>query len=250
MTDLRPGIDVFAYSNVALPHLTHVLNYNLKIIEQLVEQLVRDIQSGRSLFVFGSGHSALLPLELYHRAGGPSFLIPIVADHLLPSAGPSLVRLMERIEGSAIPLLNRVQPQKGEMIWIVSQSGINAAGIELAIEAKARHLHTVAFTSLAHSNTVASRHKSKKKLYEVCDLTVDLGGVVGDAAIKVSPLVSAGPLSTLGGIFLAHSILSAAIIELERKGVRCAYTSVNTPEGELRNEELEELAKVRDPLLR
>jgi uncharacterized phosphosugar-binding protein len=243
-------LNVKSYSTVALPHLQAILEMNTSVIGRLVEQIVEDVQKKRSLFVFGSGHSAILPLELYHRAGGASFVIPLIADYLLPSAGPPVVRVFERTPGSANFLLNRAQPEAGEMIWIASQSGINGAVVDLALEARKRKMRTVAFTSVTHSSAVESRHPSKKRLYEVCDEVVDWGGHVGDAAIQATADVSTGPLSSLSGIFLAHSILSTAVIQLERKGIRCVYTSVNTPAGEARNRKLEEAAQVRDPLLR
>jgi uncharacterized phosphosugar-binding protein len=138
------------------------------------------------------------------------------------------------------------------MIWINSQSGINAAIVELALESRRRGLKTVAFTSLAHSQSGKSRHASGKRLFEVADHVVDLGGVIGDALVPVDGAprqVSVGPFSTVSAVFLAHVILSEATSELERRGIACVYTSVNTPDGEVRNRELELQAAVRDPRL-
>lgn len=243
-------LSVKTYAGVAIPHLQHILYQNLEVLDRIANQLVRDVIANRSLFVFGCGHAGLLPLEIYHRAGGPSFVIPLVPDCLLPSAGPSVVRLLERTEGCAQVFLDRAEPRPKEMIWLFSQSGINAAIVDFALEAKRRRLRTVAFTSTAHSSAIPSRHSSKKKLFEICDEVVDLGGVVGDAAVKINSKISMGPLSTLSGIFLAHSILGMVLGSLENKGIRCTYTSVNTTQGELRNRNLEMRAKIRDPLLR
>lgn len=243
-------LDFNAYARVALPHLQSIVAQNEPAMSRIAERLMGDVPAGRSLFVFGSGHSSLLPLELYHRAGGPSFVVPIVADYLLPTAGPSVVRMFERLPGSALPLLDRSEIKAGEMVWVMSQSGINAAGVELALQAKARGIFTVAFTGVPHSQSVDSRHASREKLFEVCDEIMDLGGVVGDAAVQVTSEIAVGPLSTLTAIFLAHSLLSSVIGALEKQGIRCAYTSVNTPMGESRNSALEQQASLRDPLLR
>jgi uncharacterized phosphosugar-binding protein len=239
-----------SYSEIALPHLETILGKNLEVLERLRAQLVSDVVAKKSLFIFGSGHSAILPLELYHRAGGPSFVIPLVADFLLPTAGPPVVRLLERTPGSAQFLLDRAQVREGEMIWLVSQSGINSAVVDLALESNRRKLRTVAFTSRAHSQAVAPRHPSGKKLFEVCSEVVDWGGSLGDSALKVSETISVGPLSTLSGVFLAHSLLAAVIADLSQLGKFCSYTSVNTPLGEERNQSLEAEAKLRDYLLR
>lgn len=246
----KKNLGILEYAETALPHLQSILNANQKVLEKLAAVLVSDVKKGRSLFVFGSGHSAIFPMELYHRAGGPSFVIPMVIDALLPLSGPKVVRLFERSSGSAQILLDHFEPRKGEMLWLVSQSGINSVSVELALLAKARGLQTVAFTSRTHSDGVPSRHPSGKKLYQICDAVVDLGGRKGDAAIDVDAGAAVGPLSTLSGIFLAHSLLSVAMARLEAEGVRCSYTSVNTPEGEKRNAELERNAAIRDPRLR
>lgn len=243
-------IDVKGYSSLAIPHLEKCIDSNEGVMKKIVDRLVKDVQQGKSLFAFGSGHSALFPMELYHRAGGCSFLIPIVADYLLPSAGPPVVRVLERTPAVANALLVRAQPQKDEMIWIMSQSGVNSAVVDFALEAKKLGLYTVAFTSKNHSSAVQSRHASGKRLFEVCDETVDLGGVRGDAVVEIKKDLFAGPLSLLSSTLLGHSILVAACAELESKGVSCTYTSVNTPEGESRNRQIELKAAQRDPLLR
>jgi len=249
MSAISPG-DVLAYSRAALPHLERTVAANTAVMARLATKLATDVRAGRQLLVFGSGHSSMFPMEIYHRAGGPSFMLPVVADYLMPTAGPPVVRVLERTAGVATVALKRVEPKPGEMLWLCSQSGINGAIVDLALEAKKLGLYTVAFTSREHSASVASRHPGGKRLFEVCDETVDLGGVRGDAVVEVADGVRAGPLSTLGSVLLAHSILVAVMADLEQSGHRCVYTSVNTPEGESRNRALEDAAAKRDFLLR
>lgn len=247
---MSKNITVKSYSETAIPHLSRIVEKNAAKMEKLVERLVADVKAGKSLFAFGSGHAAIFTMELYHRAGGCSFLVPIFADYLLPTAGPPVVRVLERTSAAANMMLARAQTKPGEMIWISSQSGINAAVVDFALEAKKLGLYTVAFTSIEHSSQVASRHTSGKRLYEVCDETIDTGGFRGDACLEIADGVRAGPLSSLGSILLGHSILTAACSKLEEAGVNCTYTSVNTPEGESRNKAIEAKAMERDPLLR
>lgn len=238
------------FFEILSPQLSQSLERNLPTLEKLKELTVKNVQSGKSVFVFGSGHSGLWALELYHRAGGASFVVPVVADWLLPSAGPPVIRVLERTQGLSPILLKRADARRGEMIWISSQSGINAASVDMAMEAKSMGLHVVAFTSVIHSQSVSSRHSSKKRLFEVADDVVDLGGFVGDASVPIRDDLKAGALSNLTAVFLAQSILVPACAELESLGIPCVYTSVNTPEGEIRNRSIEQTAQVRDRLLR
>ena len=238
------------YPRIAIENLERALAANQTILERLADDLATSVRAGNVLYVFGSGHSGIFAMELYHRAGGASFVIPLVADYLLPTAGPPVVRALERTPKIANVLLKRAAPKAGDWLFIASQSGVNAGGIDFALEARAMGLRTVAFTSLAHSQSVPARHSSGKKLFEVCDVTVDIGGFRGDAAIEIAPGVSAGPLSSLTSIALAHTVLTTTCRELEAAGVPCVYVSVNTPEGEAKNRALELHAAERDPLLR
>jgi len=241
-----------SYADSALSHLSRQLEQNRRTLSTIRDRLVEGVSRGDFLLAAGSGHSAIFGMELYHRAGGPSFVLPVVDESILPVFGPSKARAAERTPQALLGALARARPRAGEMIWINSQSGINPAIVELALESRRLGLETVAFTSVPHSSSTASRHASGSRLFEVCDHVVDLGGVAGDALISVDGAprqVSVGPFSTLSAVFLAHVILSEATAELERRGTACVYTSVNTPDGEARNRELERQASVRDPRL-
>lgn len=241
-----------SYAAIAIQQLGLQYEKNREAIKTISQRLIEGVPQERALFAAGSGHSAIFAMELYHRAGGPSFLIPVVEETTLPIFGPARARAAERTPDALLGALHRANPRKSEMLWINSQSGINPAIVELALEAKRMGMETVAFTSVAHSSAAKSRHTSGKRLFEVCDHIVDLGGVSGDALVPVEGApraVSVGPLSTLSAVFLAHIILSEVSVELERRGIACVYTSVNTPDGEARNREIEEKASRRDPRL-
>ncbi|MFN7684885.1 MAG: sugar isomerase domain-containing protein [Oligoflexia bacterium] len=241
-----------SYLACALPALSAVASVNRAVLERLTQKLVEQVADGKFLLVAGSGHSAIFAMELYHRAGGASFVLPVVDEQVLPLFGPSRARQAERRPDSLLGALNRMKPRPGEMIWICSQSGINPSIVELALESKKLGLFTVAFTSKTHSAAVSSRHVSGSRLMEVCDEVVDLGGVLGDALLGFGSDQNAGavgPFSTLSALGQAHEILSAACIELEARGVRCVYSSVNTPGGEEKNRFLEQAASARDDRL-
>lgn len=240
----------FEYVQKVLGLLPSVVEKNAPVIREISQKIVEGVSDGKFLMVAGSGHSAIFAMELYHRAGGPSFVLPVVSEKVLPLFGPALAREAERRPESMIPALLRMRPVRGEMLWICSQSGINASIVELALEASKLGLETVGFTSVAHSSSAKSRHSSGKRLMEVVDQVVDLGGVPGDALLPIEGGGAVGPFSTLSALIQAHAILSDACRELESRGVGCVYTSVNTAGGEDRNLRLEEAAARRDDRLR
>jgi|GEM_PF-6959622 len=241
------SIKKFPYQELVTRKIAESFENNQEVMSVILEKVILLGQKRRFLFGFGSGHSALFPLELYHRAGGYSQFIPVVADYLMPQAGPHTVRALERSHQVANHLLAQYSPEVGEMIWIMSQSGINPAVVDFALHAKSIGLETVAFTNVNHSQAVPSRHSSGKRLYEVTDHVINLSGEIGDAGCLIqAPHLKAGPTSLVTSVALGHAILVEACRALEELGVKSTYTSVNTPTGEALNKELERFAALKD----
>jgi uncharacterized phosphosugar-binding protein len=191
------------------------------------------IQNERGYFLFGSGHSALVAQEAYWRAGGLAPALPI-SD---PMGGDA-----ERLVGYGALLLAHYDLQAGDVIVIISNSGINPLPVEMALECKARGLTVVAITCLAHSQAVPSRHPSGRKLYEAADIVVDTHGEPGDALLDLPGLPGkVGALSTLLGIAIIEAItVQAASILGERGLTPPVLVSSNLPEGDAHNRALVE----------
>ena len=87
------------------------------------------------IHVFGCGHSQMFGEELCFRTGGlvPVNAIMIPQYNIYPKA--RLSQLMERQEGFAKGVLESMNPQPQDIMVIVSVSGRNAAGIDMAIAA-------------------------------------------------------------------------------------------------------------------
>lgn len=211
-----------------------------QVIENINRKIFENLKGGGVLHVFGSGHSHSFAEELFHRAGG---LVPVNAlleDYLMPHVGPTQVGPMERLTGIADIILKKYDLRSGEILLLVSNSGINAVTVELAEKARAKGLFTVGITSLTHSKGVPSR--GNKKLFEVVDAVIDTGTPVGDACVpfdgmslKVAPL--SGVLSLLIGELI---VVRVAEMFIEAKLEVPVYQSANTPGGEDRNKAFEQ----------
>lgn len=183
--------------------------------------LVADtIADGGLVYTFGSGHSQLLSQEVHARAGG---LYPVmqIVDPLWGRA--------ERLEGYADILLKELPLKPGEAIFVISNSGRNPEPIEVAMRAREMGLHVVAVTSMEHTRSVASRHSSGKKLYELGEVVLDTGTPPGDAGLSFEGLpVKAGALSTVLGAALMNAVMAEAIqILLDRGRVPPVLMSAN-----------------------
>lgn len=73
--------------------------------------------------------------------------------------------------------------------------------IEMAIEARKMGVSTIAITNMEYTSQVSSRHKSGKKLYEVCDIVIDNCGDFEDSSMLLPGMnQKIGPTSSVVGL--------------------------------------------------
>ena len=178
------------------------------------------IAQGGTLHIFGTGHSHTLAEELYVRAGGLVHVNAILEPSLMLHEDPARATELERQEGLAAEILVKHEMRAGDVLIVASNSGRNPVPIEMALLAKERGLVVIALTSLVHSQAVASRHPSGRRLFEVADIVLDNGGDVGDAMLEVEGLpTKACPTSTVIGAAILNAVVAVIIEELLSMGV-------------------------------
>jgi uncharacterized phosphosugar-binding protein len=152
------------------------------------------VGAGGLLHVIGAGHSQLLALEGFYRAGGPAWVAPLVDSRLSPGGGVR-VTTYERSPGLGPELVAGLDPAGA--LLVVSSSGRNAVPVEAAAAARAAGLLTIAITSRSPGNRLA----------EAAEHVLDNGVPPGDAVVPVGE-VRMGPLSTAVGAVLLHALLA------------------------------------------
>lgn len=219
-------------------------------LPRAAERLAKTVAGGGLIHVFGSGHSSLLAQEIFYRAGG---LAPINAmlDANLTIFGTSRPTWLERLEGYAASLFTNYDVRKGEVVIVISNSGINPVPIEVAQEAKKRDVFTIAVGSVAEYANAASRHSSGKTLFDVADLTLDTCAPTGDALHPLGDSgMSIGAASTILGSALLNELVIATAEALREGGHDVpVFTSQNVPGGDEANAELIERYRARIPLM-
>ena len=143
------------------------------------------VANGGLLYFFGTGHSHMICEEPFYRAGGLACVNPILEPSLMLHQGGAKSSALERVPQLGATVIAESGVGKGDVLFVVSNSGRNSAVIDAALEGKARGAVTVAITSVTHSSAVSSRHPSGKRLFEVCDYVLDNGGVLGDACLTL-----------------------------------------------------------------
>jgi uncharacterized phosphosugar-binding protein len=239
------------YAKLLNEKLSLALRNNSESFKKATLEIFKSINSGGVWHLFGTGHSTMAVQEAFHRAGGLIPVNPWLEEYLMPQAGPLRNGAMEKLSGLSLIIFDYYKPQAGEVLTIISNSGINPTSVEMAEIAKSKKIKTIAITNLEHSKENKSRHPKGKKLFEVCDLVIDTGGVKGDAAITLPNLdVPVGPLSTILNSFIINSLVISVCGEFSKIGAAApVYLSANVSGGLERNRVLEAKYLSRIPRL-
>lgn len=226
-------------------------NTQEQTIEKVAEVCADSIYNGGLLYFFGTGHSHMICEEPFYRAGGLASIYPILESDLMLHEGASKSSSYERLPGLGNVVVSHTPLSKGDVLFLISNSGRNCAIIDAALEAKKRGAITVAITSMNHTTSVASRHSNGLNLYQVCDYVLDNGGIVGDASVELEGLKQKiGPTSSVIDITLVNLVLVNTVELLLEKGMAPpVFTSANTDEGDSANKSILETYKPRIPSL-
>ncbi len=188
-------------------------------IEKGAELIAESIIKGGVLHVYGAGHSACIAEEIFFRAGTLVPINQIVDLSIAGAVNAWKSTYMERLEGIGEILYNHSHAKAEDVFLVISNSGRNAAPIEMAREAQKHGHKVIAETCTEFSLSQPSRHSSGKRLLDYADVILDNQGPWGDVLIKVDDMKQGlGPASGVTGIFLIHSMLVEAAFRIKAKG--------------------------------
>jgi len=200
--------------------LSKIMQTQMDGIQKAAQLMADAVAAGGIVYTFGTGHSHVIAEDVAYRAGGLAAVDAILEPSLTGHQQVIKSEYMERVEGMAEVILDYYEVSPKDMLVVISNSGRNAAPVEMAEVARARGVPVVAITSLAHSKGTTSRVSTGRKLYEVADVVIDNGCPKGDCVLHIQGMkqpVGAG--SGVVGLFIMHSIVVQAIQNLVDQGI-------------------------------
>ncbi len=217
--------------------LLEILQSEAENIEKASQVVAECLLSDGFLYVFGTGHSMMMALEMFSRAGGLVRVYPIFDISLSVLDGSVKSTLLERTPGYARVLLSSITLYPNSALIIFSNSGKNSVPVEMAVAARERGLKVIAVTSVSYSKSIPPDNPYGKRLYEVADVVIDNKVPAGDAVITIPGLdTPMGAISTIVNAFIAQLIMLKTAEKILAKGGRPeVWVSANIPGSDEKN---------------
>ena len=202
---------LYEYGDKILEVMKKAEEVNKDTIRVLAEKIAENIENDKMIHTFGTGHSHMLGIELFARAGGLGNVDAMLDPDTLTSFGAERSGAMEKVCGVADVVYDSYRIEAGDIMIITSNSGRNAMPIEMAMRCQKEGIYVIAMTNLEQSKNTTSRHPSGKRLFECADCVIDTLNLDG---------IKTGPASSIVSMFLINTIVSEAIKIVQSHGKR------------------------------
>jgi len=205
----------------------------------------------RTIYVFGCTHSAILAEDVFYRAGAPTFWRPLWGPGMSIATTPGfLTSAVERNEEIGRSVIECSQLGKDDVLVVISTSGKNGAPVAVAEAASKRGARLIVICSSAYRDQKGN-HRTIPNLWSFAGRAVIIDNHVpcGDASISVGSCPM-GPLSTIAGSFIMHTLSALAVEKIAARGLTPpVFLSSNAPGGREHNEKFLAVPEVRGAFL-
>ncbi len=219
--------------NTYLKTITDILNViadtQADKLTKAAETIADVIKNDGIIYIFGCGHSHLIGLDCFYRAGGLVNVSAMLDTDLMLHNGAAKSSKMEKMSGIAEAVFERYCITEKDLLIIVSTSGKNAVPVEMAQVASKNGIKNIAVVSSAYF----ADKKGTPMLYECADMYIDNCVPHGDAVIDIKGAeTKMGSVSTVASSFILQTILMEGTDIAGESGARLpVYMSGNIQGG-------------------
>ena len=210
---------MYEYHQASTALLDQIVEANKKVLPEAIEWMADTIIKDRIIHTFGTGHSHIIGLELFVRAGGLANVNAFLDSIVMTSEGARRSAEIERISGVSKVLWDQHHIKTEDLFIVISNSGRNAMPIEMGELAKANGNKVIGITSIEQSKKYPVRIEGQKKLYEIADLVLDNCVPPGDGMLQIGGELT-GAASTIAGCFIVNLLATEAMKIAADKGVK------------------------------
>lgn len=227
------------YHETVVEILERVKREQIKNIERAAELIADSIAEDKLIHVYaGGGHTWIPVVDVFYRAGGLACINPLMDYGISPFNQALHYMKFERLPGYGRAVVDYYDPQRGEVIIIVHNIGVNPATIDAAMACKERGLKIIAVSSSDWQMKVPKdhiiRHPSGKNLFDIADVCIDDLNPFGDAVVEIEGVdTPIGPVSNVIDCYIMHRLVIEVVKKLVEKGVKPPiWRSANIPGGD------------------
>jgi uncharacterized phosphosugar-binding protein len=209
--------------------LNEIKKTQLDKINKAAQMVAETIKNDGIIYIFGCGHSHLIALDCFYRAGGLANVSAMLDTDLMLHNGAAKSSKMEKMSGIAESVFDRYCITEKDVLITVSTSGKNAVPVEMAKTASENGIKNI---SVVSSSYFADK-KDSPLLYECSDLYIDNCVPHGDAVIEIEGAqTKMGSVSTAASSFILQSLLMEAAAIAGKAGAELpVYMSGNVDGG-------------------
>ena len=227
---------MYQYHSEVKKLIDKVVDKNQDILDEVIDLVSKTIIDDKIIHAFGTGHSHMIGLELFARAGGIANVNAMLDSTVMTSEGARRSAEIERISGFAKVIWDQHKIKKNDIFIVISNSGRNAMPIEMAELAKNNSNKVIAITSINQSSKYPARIKNQKKLYEIADYVIDNCVPSGDSIIPIGKDFS-GAVSSILGCFIVNLMVTESLKIVHKAGKKLPLFYSQNIDG-ISNEEL------------
>ena len=197
-------------------------------ILKAAEMVAETIKNDGIIYIFGCGHSHLIGLDCFYRAGGLVNVSAMLDTDLMLHNGAAKSSKMEKMSGIAGSIFERYCITDKDVLFVISTSGKNAVPCEMARIATKNQIKNISVVS----SDYFSDKSDTPKLYVCSDMYIDNCVPHGDAVMDITGSnVKMGSVSTAASSYILQSVLLEAAEMAAKDGARVPIYKSGNIEG-------------------